>query len=228
MRMPGPGPWKRTARVMCTPGRGTGRSILAGAARICDDCAHDSNARSRNHAGRRLQPRDHRRRPLPLRLRPGPAGRRQLRRRPRSRTRRASRSRTSGASSPSAGAGFGDVVRCGVFLADINDFAAMNGVYAHVLPRPQAGAHDRPGRRAAGRHQGRDRLRGRPALSAAGSARGGRSGAASLDADRLAGGGIEGVHRAVVDRERDRLAGLDRRGGRDARRERASARPRRG
>src|SRR5437870_6915812 len=30
----------------------------------------------------------------------------------------------------SAGAGFDDVVRCGCFLADINDFDAMNGVYA--------------------------------------------------------------------------------------------------
>jgi len=35
-----------------------------------------------------------------------------------------------------AGAGFGDVVRCGVFLADINDFAAMNGVYATFFPDP--------------------------------------------------------------------------------------------
>jgi 2-iminobutanoate/2-iminopropanoate deaminase len=37
----------------------------------------------------------------------------------------------------SAGAGFGDVVRCGVFLADINDFAAMNGVYASFFPDPK-------------------------------------------------------------------------------------------
>ena len=38
----------------------------------------------------------------------------------------------------SAGAGFGDVVRCGVFLADINDFDGMNGVYASFFdgPRP--------------------------------------------------------------------------------------------
>ena len=36
-----------------------------------------------------------------------------------------------------AGAGFGDVVRCGVFLADINDFAAMNGVYASCFPDPK-------------------------------------------------------------------------------------------
>ena len=36
-----------------------------------------------------------------------------------------------------AGAGFGDVVRCGVFLADINDFAAMNEVYATFFPEPK-------------------------------------------------------------------------------------------
>jgi len=35
-----------------------------------------------------------------------------------------------------AGAGFGDVVRCGVFLADINDFAAMNEVYATYFTPP--------------------------------------------------------------------------------------------
>jgi 2-iminobutanoate/2-iminopropanoate deaminase len=37
----------------------------------------------------------------------------------------------------SAGASFGDVVRCGVFLADINDFAAMNGVYSPYFPDPK-------------------------------------------------------------------------------------------
>ena len=37
----------------------------------------------------------------------------------------------------SAGAGFGDVVRCGVFLADIDDFAAMNEVYATFFPEPK-------------------------------------------------------------------------------------------
>ena len=36
-----------------------------------------------------------------------------------------------------AGAGFGDVVRCGVFLADINDFGAMNEVYATFFPDPK-------------------------------------------------------------------------------------------
>ena len=36
-----------------------------------------------------------------------------------------------------AGAGFDDVVRCGVFLADINDFAAMNEVYATFFPDPK-------------------------------------------------------------------------------------------
>jgi 2-iminobutanoate/2-iminopropanoate deaminase len=36
-----------------------------------------------------------------------------------------------------AGAGFEDVVRCGVFLADIADFAAMNEVYAGFFPEPR-------------------------------------------------------------------------------------------
>jgi 2-iminobutanoate/2-iminopropanoate deaminase len=37
----------------------------------------------------------------------------------------------------SAGAGYGDVVRCGVFLADINDFDAMNGIYSPYFPDPK-------------------------------------------------------------------------------------------
>ncbi len=36
-----------------------------------------------------------------------------------------------------AGAGFADVVRCGVFLADIADFAAMNEVYSTFFPEPK-------------------------------------------------------------------------------------------
>jgi 2-iminobutanoate/2-iminopropanoate deaminase len=35
-----------------------------------------------------------------------------------------------------AGASLADVVRCGVFLADIDDFAAMNEVYARTFPEP--------------------------------------------------------------------------------------------
>lgn len=35
-----------------------------------------------------------------------------------------------------AGAGFADVVRCGVFLADLADFEAMNGVYATYFGDP--------------------------------------------------------------------------------------------
>jgi 2-iminobutanoate/2-iminopropanoate deaminase len=35
-----------------------------------------------------------------------------------------------------AGAGLSDVVRCGVFLADIADFEAMNSVYAEFFPAP--------------------------------------------------------------------------------------------
>jgi 2-iminobutanoate/2-iminopropanoate deaminase len=35
-----------------------------------------------------------------------------------------------------AGATMADVVRCGVFLADIADFAAMNEVYGQMFPDP--------------------------------------------------------------------------------------------
>ncbi len=35
-----------------------------------------------------------------------------------------------------AGASLADVVRCGVFLADMADFDAMNQVYADTFPRP--------------------------------------------------------------------------------------------
>jgi 2-iminobutanoate/2-iminopropanoate deaminase len=35
-----------------------------------------------------------------------------------------------------AGAGLEDVVRVGVFLADITDFAAMNEAYAEIMPTP--------------------------------------------------------------------------------------------
>jgi 2-iminobutanoate/2-iminopropanoate deaminase len=36
----------------------------------------------------------------------------------------------------SAGASLADVVRCGVFLADVGDFAAMDQVYVDTFPRP--------------------------------------------------------------------------------------------
>jgi 2-iminobutanoate/2-iminopropanoate deaminase len=36
-----------------------------------------------------------------------------------------------------AGASPADVVRCGVFLADIGDFAAMNQVYGEFFPDPK-------------------------------------------------------------------------------------------
>jgi 2-iminobutanoate/2-iminopropanoate deaminase len=35
-----------------------------------------------------------------------------------------------------AGASLADVVRCGVFLADMADFAEMNGVYGEMFPDP--------------------------------------------------------------------------------------------
>lgn len=36
----------------------------------------------------------------------------------------------------SAGSSLADVVRCGVFLADVRDFAAMDKVYADMFPQP--------------------------------------------------------------------------------------------
>jgi 2-iminobutanoate/2-iminopropanoate deaminase len=36
-----------------------------------------------------------------------------------------------------AGAGFADVVRCSVYLADLDDFAAMNAVYVTYFPEPR-------------------------------------------------------------------------------------------
>ena len=36
-----------------------------------------------------------------------------------------------------SGSGPDDVVRCGVWLADLADFAAMNSVYAEVFPDPK-------------------------------------------------------------------------------------------
>ena len=35
-----------------------------------------------------------------------------------------------------AGASYDDVVRCGVFLADLDDFEAMNAVYANYFSEP--------------------------------------------------------------------------------------------
>ncbi|MBZ5542419.1 MAG: Rid family detoxifying hydrolase [Acidobacteriia bacterium] len=45
-----------------------------------------------------------------------------------------------------AGSSLGDVVRVGVFLADINDFAAMNEVYGEFFPE------DPPARTTVGAH----------------------------------------------------------------------------
>jgi 2-iminobutanoate/2-iminopropanoate deaminase len=41
-----------------------------------------------------------------------------------------------GAVLTAAGASYADVVRCGVFLADLDDFAAMNEVYAGFFDEP--------------------------------------------------------------------------------------------
>jgi len=44
--------------------------------------------------------------------------------------------RNLGAVLDAAGVGFADVVKTTVFLTDMNDFAAMNGVYAAFFPDP--------------------------------------------------------------------------------------------
>ncbi len=44
--------------------------------------------------------------------------------------------RNLGAVLDAAGVGFADVVKTTVFLADIDDFAAMNGVYTKFFPDP--------------------------------------------------------------------------------------------
>ena len=44
--------------------------------------------------------------------------------------------RNLGADLDAAGVGFADVVKTTVFLTDMNDFAAMNGVYATFFPDP--------------------------------------------------------------------------------------------
>ena len=54
--------------------------------------------------------------------------------------------RNIGALLQAAGAGFEHVVRTTVFLADMNDFAAMNEVYGRLRRRSAAGARDRAGR----------------------------------------------------------------------------------
>ena len=64
-----------------------------------------------------------------------------------SRHRRGACSTISARSSRPAGARFADVVRTTVFLADMNDFAAMNEVYATFFTRAVSRARDRAGRR---------------------------------------------------------------------------------
>ncbi len=61
-----------------------------------------------------------------------------------------------------AGSSLDKVIRCNVYLKDIGDFAAMNEVYARTFTAPVSGAHDHPGRRAAGRDRGRDRVHRAP------------------------------------------------------------------
>ena len=68
-----------------------------------------------------------------------------------------------GALLTAAGSGFEHVVRCGVWLVDIGEFAAMNSVYVTFFPEP------RPARATVGagsdHGQGRDRLRRARAVS---------------------------------------------------------------
>ena len=41
-----------------------------------------------------------------------------------------------GAVLEAAGFGFGDLVQCTIYLVDMNDFAAVNEVYARYMPTP--------------------------------------------------------------------------------------------
>ena len=65
--------------------------------------------------------------------------------------------RNIGALLKAAGAGFEHVVRTTVFLADMNDFGAMNAVYGQVRRRSAAGPRDGAGRAAAARCARRNR-----------------------------------------------------------------------
>ena len=62
-----------------------------------------------------------------------------------------------GALLEAGGVSFANVVRTTVFLADMNDFAAMNEVYGTYFRRAVSGARDRPGRAAAKGRARRDR-----------------------------------------------------------------------
>ena len=62
-----------------------------------------------------------------------------------------------GAMLEAGGASFDHVVRTTVFLADMNDFAAMNEVYATLLQRAGARARDGAGGAAAEGRAGRNR-----------------------------------------------------------------------
>ena len=56
-----------------------------------------------------------------------------------------------------AGASLQDVIKCNVYLRDINDFRHERGV-RHVLYGAVSGPHHDPGGRASGRHRRRDRV----------------------------------------------------------------------
>ena len=164
MRMPGPGPWKRTARVMCSPGRGTGRRFSQGRrasatmARMTRTPVQGTTPVGAYSPGIIAEGRflyvsgqgpliDGSYEPASVedetRLTLENVGR----------------------ILASAGAGFDDVVRCGVLPRRHQRLQRDERRLRDVLPGAEARAHDRPGGRAAGRHQGRDRLRGRPAAS---------------------------------------------------------------
>ena len=63
------------------------------------------------------------------------------------------------------GASLAMVVKTTIYLADLQDFAAVNDVYARYFPDPPASARDNPGRRIAPRRHGRDRRDRRPRLT---------------------------------------------------------------
>src|SRR6478752_1449204 len=136
MRMPGPGPWKRTARVMCSPGRGTGgrfsqgRHASATIARMTRTPVQGTTPVGAYSPGIIAEGRFlyvSGQGPL-IDGKYDPASAEEETR---------LTLENIGRILASAGAGFDDVVRCGCFLADINDFNAMNGVYATYFSEPR-------------------------------------------------------------------------------------------
>ena len=111
---------------------------------------HPFRPRARRHrpvfAGRAR--RQHR---VPVRPDPAGSGDRRSWSKATSRCRRGARSTTCKAVCEAAGGSFDDIVRLGLYLTDLGDFAKVNAVMAEYFTEPYPGAFDDRGRRAAAR-----------------------------------------------------------------------------